>query len=438
MRTIKVSLEKRFPNGWFDKMTALNTVLTSNTGLDYNVSAIRADFPALDLKINGHPLAFLDSGASAQKPVQVLDRMDHAYRSEYANVHRGAYTLSQLATDNYENARMTVANFMNAKTSDEIIFTRNVTAAINLVAYSYGRTFLHAGDEIIISHMEHHANIVPWQLLRDAIGVEIKIAPIDDHGNFLMDEFEKLLCPKTKLVAVTHVSNVLGTILPIKEIVRQAHNIGAHVLIDGCQGIVHEGVDVQDLDAEFYAFTGHKLYGPSGIGVLWGKLDLLNKMPPYEGGGDMIENVTFEKTTYREAPARFEAGTPPIIEAVGLATAIDYVTGVGLENITNHETKLLTYATNHLAEIEGLRIIGRADNKAPIISFELDGVHAHDIGTIIDSKGVAVRAGHHCAQPLMDRYGVVATARASLGMYNNTDDIDQLVDALNYVKDIFG
>jgi cysteine desulfurase/selenocysteine lyase len=418
-------------------MTAPNMTLKPDSEIDYNVSSVRADFPALSLEINGYPLAFLDSGASAQKPIQVLDRMDRAYRSEYANVHRGAYTLSQLATDNYENARITVANFLNAKTPDEIIFTRNVTAAINLVAYSYGRTFLRAGDEIIISHMEHHANIVPWQLLRDAIGIEIKVVPIDDRGNFLMEEFEKLLGPKTKLVAITQVSNVLGTILPIKEIVQQAHNIGAHVLIDGCQGIVHEGVDVQELDAEFYAFTGHKLYGPSGIGVLWGKLDLLNEMPPYEGGGDMIENVTFEKTTYREAPARFEAGTPPIVEAVGLAAAIDYVTNIGLEKIANHERKLLTYATNELAQIDGLRIIGQADHKAPIISFVLDGVHPHDIGTIIDSKGVAVRAGHHCAQPLMDRYELAATARASLAMYNNTDDIDQLVGALNYVKEIF-
>jgi cysteine desulfurase/selenocysteine lyase len=390
------------------------------------------------LDINGHPLAFLDSGASAQKPNQVLERMDQAYRSEYANVHRGAYTLSQLATDNYENARATVAKFMNARTSDEIIFTRNVTAAINLVAHSYGRKFLSAGDEIIISHMEHHANIVPWQLLRDAIGIEIKIAPIDDAGNFLIDEFERLLSDKTRLVAITHVSNVLGTIVPIKEVVRLSHNAGAHVLIDGAQGIVHEGVDVQDLDAEFYAFTGHKLYGPTGIGVLWGKLDLLNSMPPYQGGGDMIENVTFEKTTYRDAPARFEAGTPPIVEAVGLAAAIDYVSALGLDNIAAHEQRLLAYANNRLATIDGLEIIGQADNKAGIISFMLDGIHSHDIGTIIDARGVAVRAGHHCAQPLMDRYGVAATARASFGLYSNTDDIDQLVDALNYVKEIFG
>jgi cysteine desulfurase / selenocysteine lyase len=418
-------------------MTVLSTALKSHDELDYDISSIRADFPALGLEINGHPLAFLDSGASAQKPVQVLEKMDQVYRFEYANVHRGAYSLSQIATDNYESARETVANFLNAKTPDEIVFTRNVTSAINLVAHSYGRTFLSAGDEIIISHMEHHANIVPWQLLREAIGIEIKVVPIDDDGNFLMEDFEKLLSPKTKLVAVTQVSNVLGSILPVKEIVRKAHDVGAHVLIDGCQGVVHEGMDVQDLDAEFYAFTGHKLYGPSGIGVLWGKLDLLNRMPPYEGGGDMIESVTFEKTTYRDAPARFEAGTPPIVEAIGLAAAIDYVTSIGLDKITNHESKLLNYATNELSQIDGLRIIGQADRKAAIISFVLADVHPHDISTIIDSKGVAVRAGHHCAQPLMDRYELAATARASLGMYNNTEDIDQLVGALNYVREIF-
>jgi cysteine desulfurase/selenocysteine lyase len=418
-------------------MTALNTAINSYDELDYDISSIRADFPALSLEINGHPLAFLDSGASAQKPARVLEKMDQVYRSEYANVHRGAYSLSQIATDNYESARVTVANFLNAKTPDEIVFTRNVTSAINLVAHSYGRTFLSAGDEIIISHMEHHANIVPWQLLREAVGIEIKVVPIDDDGNFLMEDYEKLLGPKTKLVAVTQVSNVLGTILPVKEIVRKAHDVGAHVLIDGCQGVVHEGMDVQALDADFYAFTGHKLYGPSGIGVLWGKLDLLNRMPPYEGGGDMIESVTFEKTTYRDAPARFEAGTPPIVEAIGLAAAIDYVTSIGLDKITTHESKLLNYATNELSQINGLRIIGQANRKAAIISFVLDDVHPHDISTIIDSKGVAVRAGHHCAQPLMDRYEVAATARASLGMYNNTEDIDQLVGALNYVREIF-
>ena len=404
----------------------------------YDVDAIRADFPALSLEINGYPIAFLDSGASAQKPDVVIERMNQAYRGEYANVHRGAYSLSQKATDNYEEARTKVARFVNAKSDDEIIFTRNVTAAINLVSHSYGRAFLNEGDEIIISHMEHHANIVPWQLLRDETGIVIKVVPIDDVGNFLMEEYKNQLGPKTKLVAVTQVSNVLGTVVPIKEVIDLAHAAGAKVLIDGAQGIVHSPVDVQALDVDLYAFTGHNLYGPSGIGVLYGKIDILNAMSPYQGGGDMIENVTFEKTTYRDAPARFEAGTPPIVEAVGLSAAIDYVNSVGLDNIARHEQALLAYATERLRGLDGLTIYGQAENKAAIVSFTLEGVHPHDIGTIIDSRGVAVRAGHHCAQPLMDRFGIAAMARASMAMYSNKDDIDALVDALNYVKEIFG
>ena len=403
----------------------------------FDVDAIRADFPAMAVEINGHPLTFLDSGASAQKPVQVLERMEQAYREEYANVHRGAYRLSELATENYENARTTVARFMNAGSAGEIIFTRNATAAVNLVATSYGRAFLKAGDEIVISHMEHHANIVPWQMLRDETGIVIKVAPIDDDGNFLIDEFAELLGAKTKLVAITQTSNVLGTMTPIKEIARLAHENGAKVLFDGAQGIVHAGIDVQDVDADFYVFTGHKLYGPTGIGVLYGKQELFKEMPPYQGGGDMIEMVTFEKTTYREPPARFEAGTPPIIEAVGLAAAIDYVTGIGQDAIAGHEAALLQYATRALLQIDGLTIFGQARQKCAIVSFAIDGVHPHDIGTIIDSRGVAIRAGHHCAQPLMERFGVAATARASFGMYNKKEDIDVLVDALLYAKEIF-
>jgi cysteine desulfurase/selenocysteine lyase len=409
----------------------------TDSGTGYDVEAVRRDFPILQTEVNGHRLVFLDSGASAQKPAVVIEAMDAAYRGAYANVHRGAYTLSQAATDGYENARKTVARYLNAASDDEIIFTRNVTSAINLVAYSYG-TFLEAGDEVVISHMEHHANIVPWQLLQDRTGIVLKVASIDDDGNFLMDEFENLLSPKTKLVAITHVSNVLGTIVPIKDVIRLAHAQGAKVLIDGAQGIVHARVDVQDLDSDFYAFTGHKLYGPSGIGVLYGKKDLLNAMPPYEGGGDMIERVTFEKTTYREAPARFEAGTPAIVEAVGLAAAVDYFDAVGVEKVAAHEQALLSYATDRLSEIDGLTIYGKAANKAGIISFTLEDVHPHDIGTIIDSRGVAVRAGHHCAQPLMDRFDIAATARASFGMYNTTDDVDVLVEALIYAKGIFG
>jgi cysteine desulfurase/selenocysteine lyase len=404
----------------------------------FDIDRVRADFPILSREVNGKPLAFLDSGASAQKPRAVIDRLQQVYSNEYANVHRGTYYLSQLATEEYEGARKKVAAFLNARSADEIVFTRNVTAAINLVSSSYGRGFLAAGDEVVISHMEHHANIVPWQMLRDQMGIVIKVAPIDDRGNFLVDEFAKLVSAKTKLVAVTHVSNVLGTIVPLKDVVRIAHEHGAAVLIDGAQGIVHSKVDVQDLDVEFYAFTGHKLYGPTGIGVLYGKLDILNAMPPYQGGGDMINTVTFEKTTYREAPARFEAGTPPIAEAIGLGAAVDYVESIGMDAIAAHEAALLKYATAQIEAIPGVSIIGQADNKAGIISFVMEDAHPHDIGTIIDSEGVAVRAGHHCAQPLMERFDLAATARASLGMYNNEADIDALVRALGRVREIFG
>ena len=404
---------------------------------NYDVDAIRADFPILASEFNGYPLTFLDSGASAQKPECVLRRMDDVYRRSYANVHRGAYALSQAATDYYEGARKTVARYLNARSDDEIVFTHNVTAAINLVAHSYGRGFLERGDEVIISQMEHHANIVPWQLLRDEIGIELKVAPIDEAGNLLLDQLAEMFSHKTKLVSLTHVSNVLGTIVPIKKVIDLAHERDIPVLIDGAQGIVHTRVDVQDLDAEFYAFTGHKLYGPSGIGVLYGKKDLLNTMPPYQGGGDMIERVTFEKTTYRDAPARFEAGTPPFVEAAGLAAAIDYVDEIGMENISSHEQELLNYATERLNEVDGITIYGEAQHKAGIISFTLDKVHPHDIATIVDSRGVSVRAGHHCAQPLMDWYGVAATTRASFGMYSNKQDVDALVDGLKYVKEIF-
>ena len=404
---------------------------------NYDVDAIRADFPILASEFNGYPLTFLDSGASAQKPECVLRRMDDVYRRSYANVHRGAYTLSQAATDYYEGARKTVARYLNARSDDEIVFTHNVTAAINLVAHSYGRRFMERGDEVIISQMEHHANIVPWQLLRDEIGIELKVAPIDEAGNLLLDQLAEMFSHKTKLVSLTHVSNVLGTIVPIKKVIDLAHERDIPVLIDGAQGIVHTRVDVQDLDAEFYAFTGHKLYGPSGIGVLYGKKDLLNTMPPYQGGGDMIERVTFEKTTYRDAPARFEAGTPPFVEAAGLAAAIDYVDEIGMENISSHEQELLNYATERLNEVDGITIYGEAQHKAGIISFTLDKVHPHDIATIVDSRGVSVRAGHHCAQPLMDWYGVAATTRASFGMYSNKQDVDALVDGLKYVKEIF-
>jgi cysteine desulfurase/selenocysteine lyase len=345
--------------------------------------------------------------------------------------------LSQKSTQAYEDTRVKVQHFINAASEKEIIFTKGTTEAINLVASSYGGSELQAGDEIILSHLEHHANIVPWQLLRQRIGIEIKVAPIDDQGNFLLGEFEKLLSHRTRLVAITHGSNALGTIPPVAEIIRLAHAQGALVLLDGAQAVVHGPVDVQALGVDFYAFSGHKLYGPSGIGVLYGKADLLDAMPPYQGGGDMIRRVTFEKTTFADIPGRFEAGTPHIAGAYGLSAAIDYVSNIGMDAIAAHEQELLRYATGRLQEINSLRLIGTADNKAGIVSFELDGVHAHDIGTILDREGIAVRVGHHCAQPLMDRFNIAGTVRASFGLYNNEADIDALVASLGAVREIF-
>ncbi len=405
-------------------------------GLD--IQAVRADFPAMSLTVHGKPLVFLDSGASAQKPQVVIDTMRRVYESEYANVHRGAYYLSERATALYEGARDTVRDFLNARSRKEVVFTRNATEAINLVAYSWGRKFLKPGDEIVISEMEHHSNIVPWQMLRDEKDLTLKVVPVSDDGEFMLDAFKALLTDRTKLVAITHTSNVLGTIVPAKEIVRLAHDAGAKVLLDGAQAAVHMPVDVQDLDCDFYAITGHKLYGPSGIGALYAKEALLDAMPPFMGGGDMIDSVSFEKTTWGPLPAKFEAGTPAIVQAIGLGTALDYMTGLGMEAIAAHEQDLLTYATQRLASVEGLKIYGTAPNKAAVISFTLGNIHAHDISTIIDRAGVAVRAGHHCAEPLMNRLGVAATARASFGVYNTREDADTLVQALEFVREIFG
>jgi len=388
-------------------------------------------------RVYDKPLVFLDSAASAQKPQCVIDAVAHCYTHEYANIHRGVYWLSQRATQTYEGARVKVQGFINAASEREIIFTKSTTEAINLVATSYGGASLKAGDEIILSQLEHHANIVPWQLLRERIGVEIKVVPIDERGNFLLEEFEKLLSPRTRLVAVTHTSNALGTITPADEIVRLAHAQGALVLLDGAQSVVHGPVDVRALDVDFFTFSGHKLYGPSGIGVLYGKADILSAMPPYQGGGDMIRRVTFDKTEFADIPGRFEAGTPHIAGAYGLAAAIDYVTAIGMEAIAAHERDLLEYATGRLQEINSLRLIGTADQKAGIVSFELDGVHAHDIGTILDREGIAVRVGHHCAQPVMDHFGIAGTVRASFGLYNDKADIDALVQALGAVREIF-
>jgi len=408
-----------------------------NSTQAYNVERLRGDFPILAEKVYDKPLVYLDNGASAQKPRQVIDAMDDCMAHYYSNVHRGNHRLSQLSTRAYEEAREKIAKFLNASSDKEIVFTRGGTEAINLVASSYGRAFLSEGDEVIVTEMEHHANIVPWQLLRAEKGIVLKVVPVDDAGNFLMDKFEELLTPKTKLVAITHISNVLGTVVPVKDVIRKAHAVGAKVLLDGCQAVPHTKVDVQELGVDFYVFSGHKLYGPTGIGILWGPEELLNSMPPYQGGGDMIDRVTFAETTFQPTPHRFEAGTPAIVEAVGFGAAIDYVESIGLDNIHAHEMGLLHYATERLRTIEGLHIVGEADEKASIISFVMDDAHISDIGTIIDRMGVAVRVGHHCAQPLMDRFGIPGTARASFGLYNTKAEIDALYDALVVVKEMF-
>lgn len=418
--------------------TAPGSSAGDNSTAAFDVEKVRLDFPILRQEVFGHPLVYLDNAASAQKPRQVLDAMQIAYETYYANVHRGVHRLSQLSTDAFEGAREKVARFINAGSSDEIIFTRNATEALNLVAACFGQAFVKEGDEIIISALEHHSNIVPWHLLRERTGLVLKIAPIDDAGNFLLDEFEALLSPRTKLVAMTHVSNAIGTVVPIKEVIRRAHARDVPVLVDGSQAVQHMPVDVRDLDADFYAFTGHKLYGPTGIGVLYGKSELLNKLPPYQGGGDMISTVTFEKSEYKEAPHRFEAGTPAIAEGIGLGAAVDYIEALGRDNIAAQESGILAYATTRMSRVPNLTIIGTAKEKTGIISFTMANAHAHDIGTIVDRAGVAIRAGHHCAQPLMQRFGLTATARASFGIYNTPAEVDALADALGTVTEIFG
>lgn len=403
----------------------------------YDVEKIRADFPILSEEIRGQSLVFLDSAASAQKPRQVIGRVSDVYETSYANVHRGLHYLSEHATAAYEGAREKIRAFINADDVREVIYTKGATDAINLVAGSWGRQNLQAGDEIIISYAEHHSNIVPWQLLCEEKGAVLKVIPVDDEGAFHLDDFTALLSERTKIVAVTHVSNVLGTVLPIKEMARLAHQQGAVIMIDGCQGITHITIDVQDLDCDFYAFSGHKLYGPSGIGVLYGKAHLLEAMPPYQSGGDMIERVTFAKTTWAELPHKFEAGTPPIAQAIGLGAAIDYVRSIGIAAIAAHEQDLLNYTTQKLSVVDGVRLIGTAAGKVSVISFVMDCAHPHDIATIVDQTGVAIRAGHHCAQPLIDRFEIPSAARASFGMYNTRDDADRLVASLEKVKEIF-
>ncbi|HEV8712004.1 MAG TPA: cysteine desulfurase [Candidatus Binatia bacterium] len=404
----------------------------------FAVERIRKDFPILRQRVHGKPLVYLDNAATSQKPQVVIDTVNRYYSAENANVHRGIHFLSEKATQAYEDARDTVRQFLNAADTREIIFVRGTTEAINLVAQSYGRTFLAAGDEIVISAMEHHSNIVPWQILCEQIGARLRIIPFNYNGELLLEEYEKLLNERTKFVAVVHVSNALGTINPIKQIIAMAHRRNIPVLVDGAQAVPHMRVDVQELECDFYAFSGHKLFGPTGIGVLYGKADLLERMPPYQSGGDMISVVTFEKTHYNTLPYKFEAGTPNIAGGIGLGAAIDYVTEVGLEAVAAYEHELLVYATEALSTIKGLRIIGTAKEKASVVSFVLDGVHAHDIGTILDHEGIAIRAGHHCAMPVMQRFGVPATARASLAFYNTKEEVDALIRALHKVSEVFG
>jgi cysteine desulfurase / selenocysteine lyase len=419
------------------KASAVQVAAGDNSTAAFDLAKIRADFPILKQKVYGKPLVYLDNGASAQKPRQVIDAMSTAYETYYSNVHRGVHWTSQRSTEAFEGSRGKIARFLNAASDNEIVFTRGATEAINLVAATWGRKNLKAGDEVVISHMEHHSNIVPWQMLRQELGVMLKVVPIDDDGNFMLDQYKKMLGPKSKLVAVTHVSNALGSVVPLDEVTRLAHEAGALVLIDGCQAVPHMAVDVRALNVDFYVFSGHKLYGPTGIGILWGREDLLNAMPPYQSGGDMISSVTFEKTTFKKAPHRFEAGTPAIVEAIGLGAAVDYVSAIGFDAISAHEHGILQYATEKLAAVEGLRIIGTARDKASIISFDMKDIHAHDLGTIVDRAGVAVRVGHHCAQPVMERFGVAATARASFGLYNTRDEVDALAGALEDARRFF-
>jgi cysteine desulfurase/selenocysteine lyase len=405
---------------------------------NFPVEKIRADFPILAELIRNKPLVYLDNAASCQKPQAVIDSIVHLYSHDYANVHRGVHTLSVRSTDKFEGARTKVKDFINAASEKEIIFVRGATEGINLVAQTYGKTHIKAGDEILITAMEHHSNIVPWQMLCEQTGAILKVAPINLQGELIYDEFEKLIGDKTKLVSVVHMSNALGTINPVKEIIAAAHAKNIPVLLDGAQAIPHMAVDVRELDCDFYVFSGHKLYGPSGIGVLYGKQALLEAMPPYQGGGDMIRKVTFEETEYNVLPYKFEAGTPNIADVVGLGAAIDYLNAIGMDNIAAYEAELLDYATEKAKQIKGLRIIGEAEHKGAILAFVLDRIHPHDIGTMLDSLGIAVRAGHHCAMPVMDFFKVPATARASFAMYNTKEEIDVLMKGIESLIEVFG
>lgn len=407
----------------------------SNKKVDFN--KIREDFQVLDQEIKGNPLVYLDNAASSQMPRQVADRIDHYHRHEHANVHRGVHTLSQKATDAYEATREKVRSFINAESKDEIIYTTGTTDSINLVANSFADRYLDKGDEILISEVEHHANIVPWQMVAERCGAHIRVIAVNDDGEIVWDDYTNQLNDNTAIVAIGHVSNALGTIHPVKRVIKAAHEKNIPVLVDGAQAVPHSPVDVQDLDADFYAFSAHKMCGPTGFGILYGKKKFLEEMPPYRGGGDMIDKVSFEETTYNVVPHKFEAGTPPIVAGIGLGAAIDYLNEVGMHNIAQYEHALLEYATERLLTIDGLRIIGTAQDKASVISFVLDDIHASDVGTILDQQGIAIRTGHHCAQPTMRRFDVPATARASISFYNNKNDIDRLVEGIKKVKTIF-
>ena len=418
-------------------LSTADAIQTSGAVNTWDVERVRADFPVLHQTVNGKPLIYLDNGASSQVPQVVIDRGIFYIEQEHSNIHRGVHYLSQRATTAYEGAREKVKRFINARESRECIFVRGATEGINLVMHGYGRKFIGEGDEIIISAMEHHANIVPWQMLCEEKGARLRVIPMNDAGELILDEYDALLNTRTKLVAITHVSNALGTINPIKEMIVQAHKYGVPVLIDGAQSAPHMPVDVQDLDCDFYAFSGHKMYAPTGSGIVYGKAELLEKMNPFQGGGDMIKTVTFEKTTYAELPNKMEAGTPAIASQIGLGAAIDYLDSIGREQAAVYEAELLRYATERVSSIEGVRIIGTAKNKASVLSFVIDGIHPHDIGTILDQEGIAVRAGHHCAQPVMQRFNLPATARASFAFYNTKAEIDVLAQTIGKVIEIF-
>lgn len=404
---------------------------------DIHFDKIREDFPVLNQEVNGHSLVYLDNAASSQMPKQVADRIDHYHRHEHSNVHRGIHTLSQNATNAFEETRLKVKNLINAADHDEIVYTTGTTDSINLVANSYGLVNFRKGDEIILSEMEHHANIVPWQMIAEKTGAIIKVIPVTDRGELDLNAYKRLLSPKTKMVAVVHVSNALGTVNPVKKIAEMAHESGAVVLIDAAQSVPHKKMDVQDLDADFITFSAHKMCGPTGFGILYGKMGLLEAMPPYRGGGDMIDKVSFEKTTYNRVPFRFEAGTPPIASAIGLSSAIDYLNTIGMEVIEERENRLVEYMMNQLLAIDGIRLIGEAKERASLAAFTVDEIHASDVGTILDKQGIAIRTGHHCAQPILKRFNVPATARASLSFYNTREDIDRLIDGIKTVKSFF-